>query len=97
MLAGILLRILDDPRVKERLKQLDNYIRTLIALGAAAAAAHLWNKVKSEIPGVEEGVEVIGNITEGALEVRDVLDKAVPDFDTGIKAVDDLMDFWRRG
>jgi len=96
MLAGILLKILDDPRVKERLQRLDSYVRTLIAVGASAAAAQLWNRVKSEIPGVQEGIEALGDITEGAAGVRDMLDKAVPDFDTGIKAVDDLMDFWRR-
>lgn len=97
MLAGILLKILDDPRVQERLKQLDKYIRSLIAVGASAAATQLWNKVKSDIPGVAQGIEVIGDITENAAGVRDVLDRAIPDYDTGIKAVDDLMDFWRRG
>lgn len=96
MLAGILLRLLDDPRVQEKLKQLDKYIRSLIAVGAAAAATHLWNKVKAEIPGFEAVTEVIGDITENAGDVRGALDRAIPDFDTGIKEVDALMDFWRR-
>lgn len=53
-------------------------------------AAMLDTAIK-QIPGVEN----IRDVAQVADNGRRILNQLVPDLDTGIKPLDDLMDFWR--
>lgn len=59
--------------------------------------ASAMDAVIKHIPGIPDlNPEQIVQVAEHAKDsILDVVDKAVPDFDTGIKQLDDLMDFWR--
>ena len=80
----VLLKVLQDERVQ-------NWIKNMITVAASSAAATAVDKVVEKIPGVEAVIDVV----DVASDVRTDLDKLIPDFDTGIKPLDDLMDIWR--
>jgi hypothetical protein len=90
--AGIILKVLADPKVQQFIKDLLSSVITEkvlpllpIAVGAAAKA------IVDKLPGVE----MVGDTLEVADDVRVALNEVIPDWDTGIKAIDDLMDIWR--
>jgi hypothetical protein len=56
-----------------------------VAVGTAVDAA-----IK-QIPGVEN-LKDVGAVVNST---RDTLNHLIPDFDTGVKALDDLLDMWR--
>ena len=79
-LAEVLIKVLQDERVQ-------NWIKNMITVAVASAAKAVVDKVP--------GVEMVGEVAEVAQDVRVELDRLIPDFDTGIKPLDDLMDIWR--
>lgn len=78
--VGVILKVLQDERVQ-------NWIKNMITVAAASAAKAVVDKVP--------GVEMVGEVGDLAQDVRTELDRLIPDFDTGIKPLDDLIDIWR--
>jgi hypothetical protein len=91
-LIGLMLAALKNEKVQQEIGNFTSRIVTdkllpLLPLVAAAAA----KAVTDQIPQ-------IGNITDVAKmadDLRNNLNKAIPDFDFGIPALDDLLDIWR--
>jgi hypothetical protein len=92
-ILGILIKLLSDPKIQATIKNLlsdliTEKIAPLIPL-AAASAAHAFAGL---IPGVTASVE---DVVAVANNVRDDLNKIVPDLDIGIPLIDDILDAWR--
>lgn len=92
ILVNILIAAMKNDRVQEAVGDFIGKIVTqkllpLLPLAAAAAA----KAVADQIPQLS----VITDVAEIADEVRHRLDDAIPDFDFGIPALDNLLDFWR--
>jgi hypothetical protein len=94
--AGILIKVISDPKVQESVKNLLGQLITEqilplvpVAVGAAVKAA--IDEVIEKVPGIEGVVDVV-KATDAA---RDTLNNLIPDVDFGIPALDDLLDFWR--
>lgn len=92
-IVGILIKVLSDPKVQATIKNLlsdliTEKIAPLIPL-AAASAAHAFAGL---IPGVTASVE---DVVAVANNVRDDLNKIVPDLDIGIPFIDNILDAWR--
>ena len=79
-LVSLLIQVLADERVQNLLK---NYIT--LAVSSAVKA------VVEKVPGIE----MVGDVADVAADVRTELDRLIPDFDTGIKPLDELLDIWR--
>lgn len=91
-IISLLAKALTDPRVQEAIKKLvteivSEKILPLVPVAAASAA----KAVIDMIPGVDAVVDA----AEVAQNVVDDLNRVIPDIDTGIKPLDDLLDFWR--
>jgi hypothetical protein len=92
-LLKLLVNVLSDPKVQATLKNLlsdliTEKIAPLIPL-AAASAAHAFAGL---IPGVTASVE---DVVAVANNVRDDLNRLIPDIDIGIPLIDDILDAWR--
>jgi hypothetical protein len=91
--AGIIVKVLSDPKVQQFIKDLLSSVITEkvlpllpIAVGAAAKA------IVDKLPGVE----MVGDALEVADDVRETLNEILPDYDLGIPAIDNLLDAWRK-
>jgi hypothetical protein len=92
-ILGILIKLLSDPKIQAAIKNLlsdliTEKIAPLIPL-AAASAAHAMAGL---FPGVTASVE---DVVAVANNVRDDLNKLIPDIDIGIPLIDDILDAWR--
>lgn len=92
IIINILLAAIKNDKVQKAIGDFTAKIVTekllpLLPIVAAAAA----KAVTDAIPQIT-GVADIAEITE---DVRNKLNKAIPDIDFGIPALDDLLDFWR--
>ena len=76
----VLLEVLTDERIQ-------NWIKNMITVAVASATKSVVDKVP--------GIEMIGNAADVATDIRTDLDRLIPDFDTGIKPIDDILDIWR--
>jgi hypothetical protein len=83
-LKELLIKVIQDERIQV-------WVKNLITVASASAAKAAVDKLVETIPGIEGVVDAV----EVAVDVRNDLDRLIPDFDTGIKPLDDLMDFWR--
>lgn len=94
--VGILIKVLSNEKVQDFLiraaKQIVGDAIALKILGALPDMfAALLDQAIKQIPGVEN----IKDVKQVADSGREVLNKIVPDFDTGIKPLDDILDIWR--
>lgn len=92
-IIGILIKVLSDPKVQATLKNLlsdliTEKIAPLIPLAAASAAHAFAGLIPGVAPAIEDVVAVANN-------VRDDLNKLIPDIDIGIPLIDDILDAWR--
>jgi hypothetical protein len=94
--AGIISKVLSDPKVQQFIKDLLGQLITErilplvpVAVGAAVKAA--VDELVTKVPGIEGVVDVV-KATDAA---RDTLNHLIPDIDFGIPALDNLLDFWR--
>lgn len=83
-LIGLAISILQDRRVQA-------WVKNMITVAAASAAKSAVDELTAKIPGVEGVVDA----AKVANDTRVTLDRLFPDFDTGIKPIDDIMDIWR--
>lgn len=88
----IIVSVLKDEDVQKFIKDLLSSIITekvlpLLPIAVASAVKGLVDKLPN--------VEMVGDAMEVANDVRNTLNNIIPDFDTGIKQIDDLMDIWR--
>lgn len=102
---GVLIGVLKDPDVQKLLKDtakdiigdtvLDRLL-PLLPLAVGAAANSSVQAVLRALPQVpQEVTDTVQTVLEGADAARDELNKIITDFDTGIKPLDDLLDWWR--
>lgn len=95
-IVSILIKVLSDEKVQEFLIRAaksivgDAITEKVLGFLPAMFAAMLDTAIK-QIPGVDNIKDVGAVVNTG----RDVLNQIVPDFDTGFKPLDDLMDMWR--
>jgi hypothetical protein len=90
-IISILIKVLSDPKVQQSIKNLlgdliTERILPLVPLAVASATKAI--------------TEALPNIPTAAIEhvadsIRNDLNHAIPDFDLGIPALDNLLDFWR--
>jgi len=90
-IVSILIKVLSDPKVQQWIKNLlggliTERILPLIPLAVASATKAI--------------TEALPNIPTAAIEhvaetIRTDLNNVIPDFDIGIPAIDNLLDFWR--
>ena len=90
--STIIVSVLKDEDVQQFIKDLLSGVITekvlpLLPIAIGAAVEGVVDKI--------EGIEMVGDAIDVANDVRDTLNTIIPDFDTGIKAIDDLMDIWR--
>lgn len=95
-LAGLIIAVLTSDEVQKSIKSLLGSLITErilpllpVAVGAATKAA--IDEIVEKIPALE-GVVDVAKTTEAA---RETLNTVIPDFDLGIPALDNLIDFWR--
>lgn len=93
---NILVGVLSNPQVQEFLIQAakrivgDAIVEKVLGYLPAMFASMLDTAIQ-QMPGVENIQDIKPVVDAG----RAILDKAIPDFDTGFKPLDDLMDAWR--
>ena len=95
-IAGILVKVLTNPVVQAKIKELLGQliverILPLIPVVTAAAAKAAVDQVIAKIPGIEGVVDVV----KVAEDTRVTLNELIPDIDIGVPVLDDLIDFWR--
>lgn len=95
-IVGILIKVLSDEKVQEFLITAAKRIvgdaitgKILDALPEMFAA--MLDTAIKQIPGIGNVEDVRKVVDTG----RSVLDRLIPDLDTGFKPLDDLMDIWR--
>lgn len=94
--AGIIIKVLSDEKVQEFLitavrRVLDGVIAEKLMPLFPFALGSAVKQFGALIPGVE----IVKDAMETANDIRDDLNEMIPDFDTGFKPLDDLMDIWR--
>lgn len=92
IIVNLLLAALKSEKVQQAVGDFISSIVTqkllpLLPLAAAAAAKAVADQIP-ELAGVADVAQV-------AEEVRERLNKAIPDLDFGIPALDNLLDVWR--
>lgn len=90
-IVGILIKVLSDPKVQQTIKNLLGELITerivpLVPLAVASAT----KAITEALPSIPTAA-----IAHVADSIRGDLNKAIPDFDLGIPALDNLLDFWR--
>jgi hypothetical protein len=90
--SDIIVSVLKDEDVQQFIKDLLSGVITekvlpLLPIAIGAAVKGVVDKI--------EGIEMVGDAIDVANDVRNTLNNIIPDFDTGIKTIDDLMDIWR--
>ena len=102
LLIAALKAILADEELRDKLvdifkKILGGVIAEKVLPLLPTAIASAVDAVIKKLPGVPnlDPGQVLEVAEHAKDSILDVVDKAVPDFDTGIKQLDDLMDFWR--
>lgn len=91
-LVNLFLAVLRNEKVQKEIADFTSRIVTqkllpLLPLAAAAAA----KAVSEQIPQLAN----VADVAQVAGEVRENLNRLIPDVDFGIPALDDLLDFWR--
>lgn len=94
--TDIIKSVLNDPGVQQWIKNLLSSIITekiapLIPL-AVGAAVH---GIVQEIPGVKQADAAVDSAVAATEKIRQDLNKAIPDIDIGIPAIDNIFDVWR--
>jgi hypothetical protein len=93
LIVSILTKVLSDPKVQAVLKNLlsdliTEKIAPLIPLAAASAAHAFAGLLPNVTASIEDVVAVANN-------VREDLNRVIPDIDIGIPLIDDILDAWR--
>lgn len=120
ILGTLLMKVLSDDRVQEKLRQifvgllqndelqeklkeiLANLLKDKILPMLPVIGGLFADRVIKEIPGVPD-IQDVGKVIEAAAgDLKDltvdpigVLNKVIPDLDTGIGPLDAILDFWR--
>lgn len=91
MQAFLLKLIIAAVTDKEVQKVIKTILAELLAVAVPTAVKSAMDQLIEKVPGIEGVVDIItvGNDTIG------MLDRLIPDIDTGNEAIDRLMDFWR--
>lgn len=95
-LIGVIIGVLSDPKVQEFLVQAakrivgDAIVEKVLGYLPAMFASMLDTAIK-QIPGIDNIKDLPQVVDSG----REILNKVIPDFDTGFKPLDDLIDIWR--
>lgn len=79
--VAVLIKVLADERIQA-------WIKNMVTVAAVSAAEAVIKKLP--------GIDAVGDLADVAADVRNDIDQLIPDFDTGIKPIDDILDFWRR-
>jgi hypothetical protein len=93
---SVIVGVISDPKVQEFLIQAakrivgDAIVEKVLGYLPAMFASMLDTTIK-QIPGIENIKDLPQVVDSG----REVLNRAIPDFDTGFKPLDDLLDIWR--
>jgi len=93
---SVLIGVLQDPKVQEFLIQAakrivgDAIVEKVIGYLPEMFASMLDTTIK-QLPGVDNIKDVTAVVNTG----REVLNKVIPDIDTGFKPLDDIIDMWR--
>jgi len=93
---GVLIGVLSDPKVQEFLIQAakrivgDAIVEKVLGYLPVMFASMLDTAIK-QLPGVEN-IKDVGQVVDSG---RAILNREIPDFDTGFKPLDDLVDMWR--
>jgi hypothetical protein len=93
---GVLIGVLSDPKVQEFLIQAakrivgDAIVEKVLGYLPVMFASMLDTAIK-QLPGVEN-IKDVGQVVDSG---RAILNQRIPDFDTGFKPLDDLVDMWR--
>lgn len=90
-LLKLLISLLTNPKVQQTIKNLLGELITerivpLVPLAVASAT----KAITAALPNIPTAA-----IEHVADEIRNDLNHAIPDFDLGIPALDNLLDFWR--
>ena len=90
-IVKVIVGVITDPKVQQSIKDiLGGLITERILPLLPLIAASTTKAVTEALPNVV--TTEIGHVAD---TVRNDLNKAIPDFDLGIPAIDDLLDFWR--
>lgn len=95
-IAGIFIKVLSDEKVQAFLilaakKIVGDAITGKILEALPEMFAAMLDTTIKQIPGIEN-IQDVGKVVDTG---RSVLDRIIPDLDTGFKPLDDLMDMWR--
>lgn len=95
-IVGILIGVLKDPDVQKFLieaakKIVGDSITGKIMEALPHMFAAMLDTTIKQIPGIEN-IKDIAPVVEAG---RNTLNQIIPDFDTGYKPLDDIMDIWR--
>jgi hypothetical protein len=92
----LIVSVIEDPKTQTAIENIIGNLITkqilpLVPVATAAAAKAAVDEIVKKIPELSGVVDVV----HVADEARDALNKIIPDFDLGIPALDNLIDFWR--
>lgn len=95
-IVGIIVGVLKDESVQAFLikairEVLDGVIAEKLLPLFPFALGSAVKKFTEQIPGIDN----IEDAMESANAIREDMNRMIPDFDTGFKPLDDLMDIWR--
>lgn len=105
--ADVIVKVLSDPKVQQFIKNMLGSLITerilpLVPVAAASAGKAAVKELIENVPELRKIVEAAGHIggeivdvANIANDVRNDLNRLIPDFDTGVPQIDQLMDFWR--
>lgn len=105
--AGVVTKVLADPKVQQFIKDLlggliTERILPLVPVAAASASKAAVDELVQKFPQLAEIIKTAGGIERDVVSVVNVaetvrkdLNSLIPDLDTGIPQLDQLMDFWR--
>lgn len=106
-LQDLIGNLVADPRVQQAVKNvlgalITERILPLVPVAAASAAKAAVDELVQKFPQLAEVIKTAGGIEHDVVSVvnvantvRNDLNALIPDFNTGIPQLNDLMDFWR--
>lgn len=90
-LAAVIIKVITDDKVQASIeKLLGKIIAERIVPLVPLAVASATKAITEAIPQI-----ATAQIDQVSDRIRNDLNRAIPDFDLGIPALDNLMDFWR--
>ena len=95
-IAGIIIKVLSDENAQAFLiKAVRQILDDVIAEKLLPLFPFALGSALKQFSAIIPGVENIQDAMAAANVIRDDLNEMIPDYDTGFKPLDDLMDIWR--